>query len=144
MRKWWVLLIVALLIPLLITTVWGQTWFTADKLSVDWTAPTTLIDGSPIPTGDVIKYNLYIKDAINPSAVEELIVQDLTTQTYEIKFTKEGRFFIGICAVRYAGGTTYISKSIVVWSSDPVYTLNNPFGGVYYISPSPPTGLRKQ
>ncbi len=144
MRKLIVLLIIVLLIPVLGTIAWGQTWFTADKLSVDWGASTTLIDGSPIPTGDVIKYKLYIKDAINPLAVEELITSDLTVQTYEVKFTKEGRFFIGVCAVRYSGGTTYIGKSVIAWSSDPLYTLNNPFGGVYYISPSPPTGLRKQ
>ena len=135
-----IIFIVLIFTPL----VSAQTWFTADSLSVDWTAPTTLIDGSPIPVGDIIKYNLYIKDAINPQAIEELIVSNLMVQTYLVKFTKEGRFFIGVCAVRYIGGITYIGESIIAWSSDPVYTLNNPFGGVYYISPSPPTGLRKQ
>ncbi|MDD1778548.1 MAG: hypothetical protein LUQ65_10305 [Candidatus Helarchaeota archaeon] len=122
----------------------AQTWFTADRLAIQWDTPTLMTDGTPIPAVDVIKYNIYIKDATNPLTLPELIASDLTVLTYTVQFPRQGRFFIGVTARRYVGGTDYAGESAGAWSNDPAFTGGNPFGGVYYYLTNPPSGLKKQ
>ena len=63
---------------------------------------------------------------------------------FTILFTSEGRYLAGVRTIRVPEGETHIYESTITWSnSTEVEAVPNPFGIVYYESPSAPKGLSR-
>ena len=120
----------------------GQTWYTTNQATVSWNAVTTLSDGSAIPAGDTIRYQLYLR--IGTSGNGAAYGAETASTQATVTFTAEGAWFIGIKALRYvAGETAPVGESVISWSSDAGATDNAPFGIRYYAAPGSPGGLRR-
>lgn len=124
-------------------------WSVANKAQITWNPVTKLIDGTSVPTGNIIEYNVYIttdvtKSPTNLTKLLPLPTSDTTTgnTTYTITFTKEGSYYIGVSAVRkftIDGGAVSLEGGIG-WSDAPEATPV-PFGVRYYIQPGNTTGI---
>ena len=109
---------------------------TADQnVTVEWDAPASFSDGTPIPEDMALKYNVYIdkdtdqthddKERLNETPISE------TNYTFVLSGHK-GIYFIGIEAIadRDKDGKLYDEpkKSRIAWSSNEADTKNGSFG----------------
>jgi hypothetical protein len=116
------------------------TWHTANQSTLAWDPVGTKSDGTTLPEGDVIRYDVYLANALtdpgktNPAKVATDI--DLTEHT--ITLNVEGRFYAGVTAKRYVNGEL-VGESVIAWSDDPAMVANGqPFGLVYFLPPAAP------
>jgi hypothetical protein len=119
----------------------AQTWYPANEKTVAWDAVTTLESGDTIPADNVVRYEIYIKnaDGTNIVAVSSTIQTSCT-----IPFSDEGKFFWGVKAIREVNGEN-VSESVINWSDNPDVCFNNEAHGIInYSKPGAPNGLRVQ
>src|SRR4030067_852934 len=94
----------------------AQTWHTANQSTIAWDAVSTLFDGSPIPSGSTIEYEVYLANAItDPQKSHPVLAGTTTEPTYLITLNVEGKFLFGVKANRLVGAET-VSESAVSWS----------------------------
>ena len=121
------------------------TWHQLNKVTVAWDAVTTLSDDTPIPEGDIVKYKVYVAE---PGQKENAFHMGETEAVeYEFGLPKEGKFFAGVQALRYRlidEDLKELGRSRIAWSDMDEDTGNNPFGIVFYFTPSAPLNLRKK
>lgn len=134
-----------LLILLLPLVVFAQVqWITANQVTIAWDAVTTKDDGTPLGPTDTVIYGIYIRDV--KTAVEAKVIE-VPGITYTHTFTAEGRYHMGVTAIRgidNGDGTITVTESSINWSDvDGVYTPN-PFALKYFINPSMPENLHVQ
>ena len=145
MRHFAIILLVFLLVGFFVFPAGAQTinWSAANKAVVAWDPVTQTINDTPFPAEDTITYKLYLlKDGADPAA-DAIFVDETDQTTYTLTLDTEGRWLAGVQSVRQPAGETVKQESAIAWSSDPVYTNQNPFGFVYYEVPKPPGGLTK-
>lgn len=141
MKKFIFALLVSLMLA--VSPVYAQTWHTANQSTVAWDAVTTLSNGSTIPLTDVVKYKIYLKNAVTGG--EPVLLDEVTVLEYVITLNTEGSYFIGVSALRYLSDGTLVNESVVAWSDMPEFCANSEtFGVRYFISLSAPGGLRHQ
>lgn len=110
---------------------------TANQVSVAWDPVETNVDGEPI-TG-TISYKIYYRTAL--SEVEAFVATTTDTR-YTFTFTVEGRYYMGVRAVRNVD-VVEIGSSIISWSDNPAVCQDGKiFGAQYFKLPSPVGGLR--
>ena len=118
-------------------------WITANQITIEWDAVTTLDNGDPIPAGDQIVYDVFVYN-FKGSAMTQVVTDGLLTSV-TITFNIEGRYSAGVRVKRIVDAGTpdeEILESPVNWSNvNGVYTPN-PFGLRYFINPSMPINLR--
>ena len=134
---------IALVLTLLLTSaaIGAVTWTVANQSTVQWEKVTLLTDDSPIPTGDTVTYRVFIKK--DGTAGDGTQVTETAALEYTITFPYEGRWLVGIQAVRAPeANPTDLQKSIIVWSdnADPLL-VPVPFGFIYYLTPAEPGGF---
>ena len=134
---------IALVLTLLLTSaaIGAVTWTVANQSTVQWEKVTLLTDDSPIPTGDTVTYRVFIKK--DGTAGDGTQVTETAALEYTITFPTEGRWLVGIQAVRAPeANPTDLQKSIIVWSdnADPLL-VPVPFGFIYYLTPAEPGGF---
>lgn len=129
-------LLLVLAVILLPVITMGQTWHTANQVTVAWDAV------PPIAIGDVIKYQVYTKTSIGGIPVK--VDGEITSTSSTITFSQEGRYFIGVQTMRYPTGETVGIPSVkTAWSDVAVDCASaGPFGIVYYVPPPAPGGMR--
>ena len=127
----------------LATGAFGQEWHTANQATVEWNATTTLVDGSDIPADNTAEYALYLANAVtDPGKASPVLVQDnIAALTYTITLSVEGSYFVGLETIRKDAEGIEVSRSARIWSDDPA-AVTTPFGIIYVLSPSSPTGLQ--
>ena len=111
MKKLW---IITLIMLLSFSFAMAQEIHWANQITVAWDAPEFLIDGTPIPTADVIAYNMYLR----PDGVASepfIAVVSALEYTYTLP---EGIHEAGVSALRYIGGTGTPFESDIAWSKD--------------------------
>lgn len=137
------LILLAFVIGPLGNAIAQEVWYEQQQVTVAWDAVSTFQDGSSIPSGNVISYEVFIKDAQATNATE---VQMGTTQNteYTVTLQTEGEFLLGVRAVRSDSNGNVLSKSTITWSSDSTVVTDQTFGVRYYQRPAACTGLRKQ
>lgn len=143
MKKVFVLMI--LVCFMMVSVVFAQvTWITANQVTIAWDVVTTKGDGTPLDPTDIMVYGIYIRDI---KTGIEFKVTDVSGTTYTYTFTVEGRYHIGVTAIRgidNGDGTLTVTESSINWSDvDGVYTPN-PFALRYFINPSMPENLHVQ
>ena len=116
-------------------------WKTANQITVAWDAITTLDDGSPLPTGTTMQYQLYTRT--DPSGPPVANGNAVTATQATVTFTTEGQFDIGLKAQRMVNAQV-VAESIIVWSNDPaVVQGGNTFGDIYFRAPAAPKNMRQ-
>ena len=137
-------LVLALLFPL---QALAQTWHTANQTTVGWGAVTTLSDGTDIPSGDVVKYQVYLANAkTDPNKANPTLVGEVETLQETITLNVEGNYFVGVKARRYIvnpdSSQELVGEASISWSDDPTYAANGEdFGLRYFLPPAAAGGL---
>ena len=121
---------------------YGQTWHTANQVTVGWDAVTQLTNGDPIPTGDSVKYKVWLKNAVTGGDSAEL--EEITELEYTITLNTEGKYFVGVSALRYSSENVLLNESITCWSDTIECTAEGPFGIQYFLPLKSPGGLTKK
>ena len=118
---------------------YAQDWKTLRSAKVAWDAVTQDIDGNALPATDTIKYEVILSNQLDKEQTSILWTGPETTTT--ITLTAEGKFYLGVRAVRFRADEK-IGQSEISWSDDPEATGGTPFGLVYFIIPNKPTGVK--
>lgn len=120
----------------------GLNWKSANQGTIYWDATEALIDGSPAPSDGSIKYRIWLKkEGADDSTKVEVGLTDKLEFT--ITFTEEGRFVVGVQAIRYdANGVEMDAASSINWSDVNGESTPNPFGFVHIIPAATPLNLR--
>lgn len=115
-------------------------WFTANQATVAWDAVTAKTDGQPLDALDSMEYSIYLSDSLLPLKDSTVVAWRGPELQTTLTLLQEGAFFVGIKAHRIRDGDE-VSQSIVVWSDEPLYTNDQPFGLRYWMAPAAVTGL---
>ena len=137
MRKSHIALALVLVTFMIVSVCYALTWHTANQVTVAWNAV------EPIE-GSVIKYKLYLKNAVTGGGGVEIGETEETN--FMITLNTEGKFYPGVRTMRYdADGTTFLNQSDIAWSDDPTYTVDPEGFGVQYFEPPPMvSGMTRQ
>lgn len=138
-------LILVLFLVLLAVPALGTDWKHTNTVNVGWDPVTTYEDGTPIPVDAVVNYALHTK-LLKTGAINNL--PGLITGTQgSITFTEEGRYYLGVHAIRLdqAPGEpapTIVAESIIAWSDQAEYCKDGKtFGVMFFKIPKNPAGL---
>jgi len=116
-------------------------WTTANQVTVAWTPVITLADGSGIPPGDQILYEVYFVLETGDKNLDKIFIGETNDSEYVVTFAEEGCYFIGVRSVRVRD-VKKISVSGFAWSDNPAAVKNGvTFGVVYFIAPGEPGGM---
>ncbi|MGB2828564.1 MAG: hypothetical protein WBC50_10290 [Dehalococcoidales bacterium] len=121
---------------------YGQTWYTANQVTVQWDAVTELSNGDPVPAGDIIRYKVWLKNAVTGGEPVELA--EIAELEYTITLNTEGKYFAGVSALRYTSENILLNESTISWSDVAECTAEGPFGIQYFLPLKLPGGLRKK
>ena len=121
MKKLWIVVLVLLVG---FSFAMAQVIHEADQKTIGWDAPVFLVDGDPIPSEDVLAYNVFIRPNGNTD------IPDPIDTVYELTYVitvSDGVFECGVSALRYIGGAGSPYESEILWSleADPPFLLRN-------------------
>ena len=136
MKKFILLITVFFLLPC--SLVYAQTnWVTANQLTIGWDAVSSLENGDQIPENSKIVYEIYTKDWKDVSGTTMKDVGNTEDTTFTITLEQEGRYFIGVKAIRKdLTNNEILSESTISWSDNPDYVSEqNIFGTRYFLAP---------
>lgn len=118
-------------------------WRSTNQATVAWDAVTTLNDGSALPAGDYIAYRVYLANSVtDPEKSNPALLGETDQLQYTVTLNVEGKYYVGVQAVRYDATDTEIETSIINWSDVNGDMTPNPFGLVHYLPPAAPLNLR--
>ena len=122
-----------LLIPV---TVWAQSWFTANQVTLAWDPVAKIA-----PT-DTIKYQVYART--DTTSAGQPVGAEVTATQAVITFAAEGRYYLGVRTIRYPQGETIgIPSDGIAWSNDAAACgPAGAFGVIYYMAPAKAKGLK--
>ena len=114
----------------------AQTWYTANQVTLAWDAVPKVL-----PTDQANKYQVYSRNDL--VSLGSPIGSEITATQLVVSFTTEGRYYLGVEAIRYpAGEAVGIKSTTKAWSNVAADTANNPFGVMFFAAPSGASGLR--
>jgi len=124
--------------------VFAQNWHTANSVQIAWNEVTTNESGDQIDPAEV-SYVVYMSNATtDPEKANPVEVDQSTNTVSTITLNTEGKYFVGVKAIRTVGGEV-VAESAIAWSDNPLYVgAANEFGVQYFLPPAAPTGLRPQ
>jgi hypothetical protein len=114
----------------------AQEVIVANAIIIAWDAVTTLVDGTQIPAGDTVDYQVFI--ALNKDVPIDKGRTNGEVQ-HAISFDQEGTYFVGVRAIRIHNNEESISE--IAWSDDPEHA-ETPFVIMYLLPPNDPGGIR--
>jgi len=121
--------------------VFGLTWTSTNQATLAWSPVTTLGDGSAIPPGDLVSYEVFMVPEGGNKLTERVLMGETVDARFVVTFVDEGRYFLGVLAKRYKSETIF-SYSTVSWSDNPVVVVEGKtFGIIYFQAPAGALGL---
>jgi len=115
----------------------AQTWYTANQVTLAWDAVPKVL-----ATDQANKYQVYSRNDL--VSLGSKIGTEITATQLLISLTVEGRYYLGVKAVRYPAGETVGIESVgTAWSNVAADTGGSPFGVMYFVAPGFPGGLRR-
>jgi len=124
-------IIIGVLFICIAIPAWSQTWYPANQKTVAWDAVT-------VPSGTVT-YKVYSKPETSETPT---LMTTVTTTQATVTFTVEGRYYLGVSAVRTVSGVE-VESSTISWSNVAAVCKNGQTFGIQYITaPNAPTGFR--
>lgn len=131
------LIIIIAAILILASPAFSQTWYTANQVTLAWDAVPKVQT-----TDQANKYQVYSRNDL--VSLGQKIGGEITATQLLITFTTEGKYYLGVEAIRYpAGETTGLPSATKAWSNVAADTNNNPFGVMFFVLPGAPGGLRR-
>ncbi|MDH4204319.1 MAG: hypothetical protein OEV45_02215, partial [Desulfobacteraceae bacterium] len=78
-------------------------WVTSNKVTVEWDAPTTYVNGVPIKPGYELRYFVYLDEDVDKNHKNKVLMskEPIASTNYQIVFNKQGRYFVGVKAALY-------------------------------------------
>lgn len=118
------------------------TWHTANQATIGWAPVLSLTDGTLLPSGTVVEYEVFSALLIDKS---DMVSMGRTADyTKAITLTREGGNFIGVKAIRMSGEDA-VSESSISWSDNSAVCANGEdFGIQFYLIPAFPMGIYKE
>lgn len=113
-------------------------WHEEDPFTISWSAVITLEDGKPLPEGDYISYQVWLK---NYDTNEEIAPVETLNTSCSFVYTDvdpaipAGRYIGAVKALRYNANGLFIAESTVSWSSNANVTANNQAFGNNFVIP---------
>ena len=121
----------------------GQTWYNTNQATLLWGAVVTLDEDIPLPAGETMYYHAYLKKGSADSVPIKVSSDPFEALEYTFTFEEEGKYFMGVSAVRVLEGEEY--ESPVAWSHNEIDCRNNEaFGILYIVTPAKPFDLRRK
>jgi hypothetical protein len=139
-----VFFIASILSVVLAGPVFGLTWTVANQKTIAWNAVTLNVEGTAIPTGDTLEYDLYVvKSTSTDKAADKIKLGTTETLEYTLTFPSEGRWLAGIQAIRIPAVSPEDRLfSELIWSDVvDVALVPVPFGFIYFANPADPGGF---
>ena len=117
---------------------------TASPATILWDPITKLGDGSAIPAGDTIAYELYMQPCTSAGVATgtATLVATVTSGTGSLVLAAEGWYVVGVRTKRTLSGSGSVVFSDYAWSQ--VVGSPNPWFLAYNKAPSIPQNLRMQ
>ena len=129
-------LIIILAIIIFAAPAIAQTWYTANQVTLAWDAVPKVLT-----TDQANKYQVYSRNDL--VSLGSKIGGEITAAQLVVSFTTEGRYYLGVEAIRYPTGETVgIKSSTKAWSNVAADTNNSPFGVSFFAVPGGVGGLR--
>ena len=133
MRK----LFIVLAILAVATVSQAQTWYPANQFTIAWDAVPKVL-----ATDQSNKYQVYSRNDLVSLGAK--VGTEITATQLLVSLTVEGRYYMGVEAIRYpAGETVGLPSATKAWSNVAADTANNPFGILFFTAPGQPGGLRR-
>ncbi|MBA7494470.1 hypothetical protein ES702_05046 [subsurface metagenome] len=111
--------------------IFGMDWITANQVTLTWRAVTTMEDGSAIPEGDVVTYEVFLVPKTGDKIADRILKVETIETEATLTFDLEGLFFLGVRAVRSKAGTRLISSK-VSWTDNPGAVMDGLTQGVIF------------
>jgi len=125
----------------MVDVCWPLEWTATNQVTVAWTPVATLMDGSGIPAGDLVSYEVFTSPEAGDKLSDKVKIGETPDTAFVITFETEGRFFLGVAAVRIRNDIK-ISYSSISWSDNPVAVKDGKtFGIIYFRAPAGALGL---
>ena len=146
MQKAIYLITLSVILIFMAVLAFGQTWHTTNQATIAWDAVTTNFGGDPLPSGDTVEYKVYLANAVtDPDKTSPTEVARVAALENTITLNVEGRFWVGVRAVRTEQTTETELESVIAWSDNPAYVANGEtFGLQHFLPPATPGGMRPQ
>lgn len=135
MKRAWVIAVILLIF--VASVGFGAVVYT-NQITVGWDAVTKLGDGTTIPAGDAIAYQVYTKKG----TAAEVLVGEINSLQQTITFTVEGDYLIGVRTKRTVTGGAIVYSPITWSNSTDVAAVPVPFSVGYYLPPGAPKGFK--
>jgi hypothetical protein len=130
-------LFIVLAILAVATVSQAQTWYTANQFTIAWDAVPKVL-----ATDQANKYQVYSRNDL--VSLGSKVGTEITATQLLVSLTVEGRYYMGVEAIRYpAGETVGIPSPTKAWSNVSADTGGNPFGILFFTAPAQPGGLRR-
>jgi hypothetical protein len=121
----------------------AEDWYPANGSTLAWDQNYTVTraDGTTftVPASEVT-FRVYRVLAANVAKTNPEFLGNTVEKTFLVRFAEEGKYHLGVQAVRTVAGIESIASPIG-WSDDAALTDNKPFGVVFVIPPATPTGI---
>lgn len=122
-------------------------WHLASSGVVGWDPVTTSEgNGEPLPidfTKFDVSYMVYSQEEAGGSLIGQPVEVGETVETEKAVTLDEGRYFLGVKAIKCFKGTTDCVESTISWSTDPLTVANGETWGMKFIYvPHGPVGLK--
>lgn len=116
-------------------------WKTANQVTLAWNPATSMGGGAAIPEGDVVSYEVFTVPEIGDKALDRTPEGETLSTEMVISFIEEGRFYLGVRAVRSKNGQR-LSQSEIIWTDDPSVMKDGKAQGVIFFRvPGEPLAL---
>jgi len=118
-------------------------WKPTNQASIAWDAVTTFDDGSALPSGSTVQYDTFTRGEKDP-VTTYVRAATVTVPAVTLTFQIEGRYFVGVQAIRLVNGVVVPeSNSTISWSDNADMVQGGiPFGISYYKKLKAVGGLR--
>ena len=130
------LAVIAILLSTAVSAFAADQVITTNQITVGWDPVTTLSDTTALPADHTIEYEVFSEDV---NTLEVSSVGQVASLQSLITFTNEGRYYVGVEALRYDSGHVLLSKSGIAWSGNPQSVSGGQtFIVQYFIAPALP------
>jgi hypothetical protein len=134
------------IILLLAAAIWAapvSTPITVSPATVLWDPVTTLTDGSNLPAGDTMAYELWLQPCTSAGVATgtATLAATVSAATSPLVLTLEGYYVVGVRAIRQISGGGSVTSGYT-WSQ--VSGTPNPWFLAYYRAPANPKNIRTQ
>lgn len=122
-------------------------WYPANQSTLAWDHENTntLPDGTVVTIPqEELSYRVFRTLSSAPDKENPEFLGNTTDKSFLVRFAEEGRYLLGVQAVRTIPGVEKPVTSVIAWSDDPAATHDLPFGVEFFVPPAAPVGVRAE